>query len=592
MDENQSGEGKPMKKRGRIVLTALCLLLTLAGRAETGAPETYDAVIASSCVTDRIAVRTGPDAEADSPVLLYCGVPVRVLEEQGDWACVEAGGDGAVIRGYVPKDHLMRKNRNYGAPECLISAEAVSDRVVLRTEPREDAPQLRSWVDGVDVLGEAGEWRLVSSAGKTGYVRSNQLTNRHARIETAFVCPADDGSRAKVFADRELTVETGWLYAGALLTVKDFSPDGWAEAECLGVPDNAGDENNISGFLRVEDVQVFRQIWQVRCQTPTAYAAREIHLDAPQALSIPQGAALLVVGETADQYQAVYGLVNPAFTWRVDKDLVRLSDLPGKINGCGRIGFAYLPAVQDEQGYALGTKTYDASDGESLEDPCLENTAELLADLGEFLQLRVFGTSGFFVKTEGVRTVLEKDLIPLRSEDRIAGTWTAQKEDEGLWSFWIPAGEKVELTLSGSAGTQNYAADMPGEDVQYAVYIREGEQVTLSGDGWLTPFRQGEYPVLLPQDDPGDPLETEPVFAGTGRYFCTWQLANHDNWFDFRLEPLPGAQKPWAKITHLLSQGEEESVDYAVDGTVWLSVRPGEFLELHDCILFVNYGNG
>ena len=45
-----------MKKRGRIVLTALCLLLTLAGRAETGAPETYDAVIASSCVTDRIAV--------------------------------------------------------------------------------------------------------------------------------------------------------------------------------------------------------------------------------------------------------------------------------------------------------------------------------------------------------------------------------------------------------------------------------------------------------------------------------------------------------------------------------------------------------
>ena len=101
-----------MKKRGRIVLTALCLLLTLAGRAETGAPETYDAVIASSCVTDRIAVRTGPDAEADSPVLLYCGVPVRVLEEQGDWACVEAGGDGAVIRQKEGVRVLMLRNEH------------------------------------------------------------------------------------------------------------------------------------------------------------------------------------------------------------------------------------------------------------------------------------------------------------------------------------------------------------------------------------------------------------------------------------------------------------------------------------------------
>ncbi|MBR1585506.1 MAG: SH3 domain-containing protein [Clostridia bacterium] len=601
-----------MKKFLLLFLAALCLTpLGCRAEKENGLIP-YQAVIANPLVADRLNVREQPNAASASLGRFYSGTPVTVLDETTDgdgtvWARVQVHGGqwsnaSVLVEGYAMKQYLMRKNRNYGAPGLLVTAMPVDSRVVLRETPSGQGGQVAVISGRVNVLGDVGDdWRYVQRIGSDlhGYVRTAQLTDRVTEIPDAFVIPADGGDRVTLYQDKELTREAGVLYAGVPVRVTDYTRAGWAWVESYGDLNDHYERhsaNKMAGYVHQEDLTVFVQPWQVTEKMKDAYALRELSL--ADGAIVPQGAALTVLGETQDRYWALYGsMMDFGVAGMVEKSSVQLTGRYAGIHGGGRMGYADLPIGVDEEGYAEAFPIYTVPGDQ--EHSTWNRLAQLVRPVdGGMLQLRQRGEGNFFAPAEGVRLILEEDLwhdadreIAV-GENRIAG-----EDDAGLWLLTVEPGKEAALTLTKTetALPEVYHAAAGDQPVYYTVYIPAGTQVTLTGEGVLTAARQGSLPVLLNPDDPGDPMEDEALFSGSGRFFCDAQLPDEHNYFDYRLEPMPGAEEDaWAKVTSLFSDGEDAALDEAalIDPEMMVEINAGEFLELHNCVLYVNYGNG
>lgn len=594
------------------LLALCCLLSCIPAQAEAFTP--YEAVIANPLVADRLNIREKPDAEAASLGRFYSGTPVYVMDETADqegnvWAYVQVGygewDDPAVVRGYARREFLMRKNRNYGAPEKFVSAEPANGTVGLKTQPKAASPTTQILRDDVWVLGDVGDdWRYVmlKNAYGHGYVKTSQLKNRAIAVYGAFIAPSDGGEKAQVYADKELTKPVASVYAGAYAVITDFTRDGWAYIKCLGTMDayRADESSGICGYAAQKDLQVFVQPWGVETKAKTGYALQDIPLAGEYPLTIPKGAALVVMGEKDGKYQVNFRSMGSVLNTvaLVDKSLIYESGLTAsQLDEPVSIGFVKLPMHRDSEGYAEGSDMY-AFPGGAVEEPCFDEFCEVLAELpGGYLQARTQWERSFYVQEPEAEVIYRKDLWAKNAKEQGEGVWTADQDSAGLWLFAAEAGQSASLSLENEEKmiVLHYEiSPEDGENASYAVYVPAGTKVTLEGHGTVRPMKQdGDYPVLLSVKDSGEKPESEKLFEGSGRFFCDAQLADFYDYYSFRVRPVPGAKDPYFAVSSLFDGFDEQFGAGRQDGDNWfVDLAPGEFLTLHECELYIFYGNG
>ena len=605
-----------MKKRTRIfsALLALCCLLTLIPSALAEEFTPYEAVIANPLVADRLNIREKPNADAASLGRFYSGTPVYVMDETTDkegsvWAYVQVGhgewDDPAVVRGYARKEFLMRKNRNYGAPEKFVSAEPANASLGLKTQPKASSPTTKILRGSVWVLGDVGDdWRYVmlKDAYGHGYVKTNQLKNRVIEVYGAFIAPSDDGEKAAVYADKELTRPVASVYSGAYAVITDFTREGWAYVKCLGAMDayRADESAGICGYMAQKDLQVFVHPWGVETKVKTGYALRDIPLTGENPLTIPKGAALVVMGEKDGKYQVNFRSMGSVLETvaLVDKSLIYESGLTADhLDEPASIGFAKLPMHRDSEGYAEGSAMY-AFPGGTAEDHCFDDYCEVLAELPDgYLQARTQWERSFYVQEPEAEVIYRKDLWAKNAKDQGEGAWTADRDSAGLWLFTAEAGQSASLSLKNEEKLINLHYEIgpeEGANASYAVYVPAGTKVTLAGRGTVRPLAEGgDYPVLLSAKDSGGKSESEKLFAGSGRFFCDAQLTSFYDYHNFRIRPIAGAEDPYYAVTSLFGGFDEQFGVGMQDGDSWfVDLAPGQFLTLHNCELYIFYGNG
>lgn len=595
-----------MKRMGAVLLAAVCLVSAMGGAwAEGFAP--YGAVIANPQVADRLNVRQAPDAASASLGRFYSGTPVQVLRETRDkngtvWAYIQVGDgaweDAATVRGYVRKEYLMLKNRNYGAPQWFVSAEPANGHIAFRSAPQGGAPAVGALQNAVWVLGDVGDdWRYVMSREGEGhgYVRTQQLKNKTVEIPVAYLTPSDGAEGVALYADKDLERQAGFFYAGAPVRVVDFNRAGWARVQSYGTLCTRAEagEGFVEGYVKASELTVFIQPWEVLRRTKTGYALRDISL--PRSLGvIPQGAAVTVVGEYGGKYQACYSALGSAvdFCLLTDRESLRISDGASVPEGPAPLGYAYLPIPRDAEGYPEGFRQYYAPGGE-WEQQGFSSVCQVLSELADdWLQVRQLPENSFFVKREAGTEIVWMDGLEPASGGKGPGAWTAGEEDAGLWVF---TGDHAALRLkkAGSEREESYAVGEDGKNASYTVYIPAGTGVTLEGEGVMTPFRRESAPILLGRNA-RDIREDQPIFSGTGQFFCDGQIQTCHNYYDFRIRPVPGSTDSWFRIGSLFESPQEmqgganeEDGEYA-----YVSLLPGDMIELHDCELYVFFGNG
>jgi murein DD-endopeptidase MepM/ murein hydrolase activator NlpD len=113
-------------------------------------------------VTDRVALRAGPDARAPALDSLDVDTPVRIAAVAGDWVRVEVA-DGR--RGFI--------GGRYTSPAAPLRSTAVAAAAPLRDRPREDGVEVARLEAGerVEVLGRLGDHLYVRAPGRVAWLR-------------------------------------------------------------------------------------------------------------------------------------------------------------------------------------------------------------------------------------------------------------------------------------------------------------------------------------------------------------------------------------------------------------------------------------
>ncbi len=585
-----------MRKLLCAALAAVMLLALLpAARGET--PETYDAVAVCADLSERIEMKKKPEAESEPVCLIYGGTPVTVLNgDMGNgFALVAVEG----VAGYLPADRLMRKNRNYGAPELLFRAEVKKKAgAELRTAPDASADDSGTARESVYLLADMGNgWRYVMTNEKDrcGFVPAEELKDEEIYAEGAFLVPADGGDRVTVYADERMEIPAGFYYAGSGVYVEGCSPDGGYRVYCCGgITGEDGD--GPMGYVRREDVQIFVQPWEIvgRAVKGTVLEDLELGKTGP---FLPQGASLVIAGEYDGQYHIVFDDPETGLTCSrlVEKALVQATDVQADRHQPPRIAYGLLTASEDE-GFTL-------LDREN-EDECApweaeSGLCEIIGEGEDWYQARKLFEPNFFIEKTGVRIITA--LYPAATEKKGAGEWTVQEADEGLWLLTVEAGAEAHYVATMDEIVDEITASPSSGAAHYSVYLVPGMDITLTGDAVLTPASEDSLPVILPRH-PADMYTETVIFSGSGRFFCELQLPDYSNYFSYLVRPLPGAEESRVRVFTLFCDpdgfAESETViltdpdeSFAENG--WLvDLVPGQFLELENCTVEICYGNG
>ena len=603
-----------MKKRMAILLAAALLLGACAGMAE-GEFEPYWAAVAVFGEAEGVSLQKEPDHDADALALVYGGTPVEVLSVTDGpggerWAAVRVGhADAPEVTGYVPLKRLMTYNRNYGAPSLFRTAEVKNRAALLREQTDESAPGLRTR-DRLYLLADmGGGWLLAAeddSLQRAGYIRTEELESFRMDV-TAFVFP-DRGEKATVYRDKALSEPIGSFYAGVMTGVTDYSQEeGWAKVEGFGLWGGMSWDMNweLRGYISPDDLLVFTQTWDVDYQMPTGILLEDA-VD-QNGHELPEGSAVTIIGEMNGRIQIV------SYDWEIMDDIalavapedIEITDRPADNRGPARLGYAFWP---DGQAYGgnewilMGNEPNDSLPGDF--DGCL---SEVLGEEDGWYQLRCYERKNYWSPKAGAGYIAEADLIPERTESKGPGGWIAEAMDQGLWYMRVDAGQDAKLTLQKPGGeTERYIAEKSEEARYYTVYVTPGTRVTLEGTGEMIPLN-GEKPPVLVARDKRDVPEDEALFSGSGRYFCDTQIAiDNLGAFSYYIVPVDESRESWFTVSDLVSPGTRTELSYPGNGQwpdddemAWweqqgsfVDMYPGQFLELHHCVLYVFYGNG
>ncbi|MBR3016329.1 MAG: SH3 domain-containing protein [Clostridia bacterium] len=634
-------------KQISLIIIALCLAVAcpaLADRySEYGLDadtDGYLAVVANPKLSDRLNLREKPDSKSKSLGRFYSGTPVYVIDKRPVWdsdgrewarvdllANFEAGAD---VSGYMLKEYLMPMNVNFEAPQLFYRASA-SSRTNLLEEPRSGAKIVGEVGEGeIYLLGDIGDdWRLAANqAGEVGYIRASRVRDTRFEVKQAYLFPADGGGYVPIYEDKDLKKVCAKMYPGASVKIVDYSKaKGWATVECYGVPYEMKNEwvwqADIIGYVRLEDVTVFIQPWQAEVKLRTGIAKTDIETDADDVI-IPCGASVTVAGEMKEQYQVVYG--DATAGWYTEKMVsfskIELTDRPANDHGPAALGFALLPNDEtDPEGRQFIMTPIQKNPGNKWEEGSDYSETRLAEIIGEvekdgvsYWQLRNHSSGNFYMEKAKCQAILYSEMQNAEADlwEETDGTWTASEAEQGLWYYFLAPGQEGLLTLEKPDGTVVEYEIYEGtpNETAYSFFAEAGTKITVQGEGEVRPLRKEEGPYLLPPY-PGNYEENQEIFSGSGRFFCDWQLPDDINYFTLMIRPMEGSKDSYAAVSTIFGNADEtELVNFfPVSEEGWehegkmcdnespwdwydCMLLPGMFLEIHNCVVSVFFGNG
>lgn len=587
------GEITPMKKilRGILFVCLLALLLPACALGEKGG---YAAVVANPKTADRLILRRAPTQDGEVLGRFYSGTPVYVVSESGAWAFVRIGGENGGLTGYMKTEFLMKANRNHGAPSLFFTSYAAGASAPIYEKQSTGSRVLgRVQGGGVYVLGDMDDdWRYVydGGAGIYGYVRTAQLKAPCVDFY-AWLTPAEGETAVAVYADKECQNLIALYESTVSARVVGLSrAKGWAQVEIRGNRNTTEPFQGrfTAGYVRQENLTVFKQPWEMMYNQRVAYALKNIPITdqkTGEAYTIPAGARLKVLGKMAGGTMHIcYG--GPDSEYLVDyvpaEALHTESRLTSSLDAIPRRGYLLLKKQIDAEGWNLGVAAY-AAPQETKDGPLTylyEETVELLAVLGNgWYQARTYDYASIYIRYgDGDPLYLDSWLTP------------GGVQLETLYQFTAKAGETASITLKNQAWGLDQAFTIT--DASYVLFIPEGTEVAQNG-GTLVKTRVDGLQPLVPECT--SPEEGETLFAGSGRFFCDQQAGGTNiTYYSYIITPMNGYEDSYYVLSSLNTEnGEAIREDLAPGDSVMLDRQLfGMFLEVHNCRIQLFYGNG
>ncbi|MBQ4640488.1 MAG: SH3 domain-containing protein [Clostridia bacterium] len=552
---------------------AILLMLCLLPITVLAAPnfESIDAVVANQNVSDRLILRDRPSEKGKVLGRFYSGTPVLILSEEGDFCEVKVGN----LTGYMMRWYLEYELPNYDLPKLFYTGLVSKADAPVYDKASTSGSVIARANGQVQVLGDINDdWRYVKNGENYGYMRALHIKDVEMDIPVAYL-----STRVALCSDKKLTKETGAVYAGGtVVRVLDASRSGyWARVQVLGVP-GATAGPMTEGYISQDYLNVFIWPWQ---QTQASYAVGRL----TQAISLPsvnydggqvqaeENTLVTILGETETKYHIL-------FDWgqgMVDKAIVQR--YTGRSAGNGGIthwGYALL-SPEDErrwehsatsriQGYTIGTR----------------------------MQVEWGYNQIDFLDAENTIILTDKDLKKYLP-DLPEGAFEITDKNTAIWHFTVKEGNTATLSMENEAWNIHIENQQFGPG-SYSYHLPSGTKGNLQGAAWcsdkaLTP----DLKLYTLRSE----WAAEPAFTGSARYFCDWQIASHGSWYGYRAVPMENCDESYFIISDLNTLQEEDAAGRYVDlnGLTYeeencFHLLPGQFIELHNCILYYDFGNG
>lgn len=550
-----------------LVALLLLLLLPMAAFAESRA------VVANPHVADRLILRSEPSDKGNILGRFYTGTPITVLEKNNDFCKVQLGS----LQGYMKTVYLAFPLRNYDFETCYFTA--------LPNRP--DAPIYNKASTAGQVIGRANEkvyilgdinddWRYVLSGENYGYMRAIHLNDTELLVRCAYL-----STRVELYSDKKLTKKTGAVYqANTQVRVVDASRNGnWAKVEITGTYMEPGMEQNpVSGYMSQSHLNLFLFPWETMDYTLRAGILQEdlavFSKWSGNTSYLKKGTMAAICGETEEEYHLIWDTA----TALVPKEKVTLLQHQ-QANRSGIVkpmGFALLQPG-DEKRWMHNAQN------------------QLIQQKGDQLQILTYNDMEW-MDAENVLILKNADLYHRILPTIPAGDFAITDKNSAIWYFQVEKGQTANLSMKNE--TWNIAVENKTfTEGIYAYHLPEGTTGLLEGAEWNTGF-SSLFSSLTPSYLLRELQEETPFFQGSGRLYGDIHLSDQSAWYTYRAMPLPGCEEASFTLTPLNTLNPEitpctvDLFNLTYEDENIFRLTPGTFVELVNCELYFDFGNG
>lgn len=551
-------------------LLLFCLLPLTGMAAENTEPR--QAVVANRNVADRLILRASASENGRVIGRFYSGTPVTVVsgDENTEWCSVQVGS----LKGYMKSAYLAFEVPNYELPRLFYTARTKKADAPIYNKASTSGKVVARADGDVYILGDINDdWRYVKSGGSYGYMRAIHLNAAQMDIPLAYL-----STRTALYSDTKLTRETGAVYYGNTpVRVVDASRSGgWAKVEILGLP-GAMDGPDITGYVHQTYLNVFIHPWDTAHKSTFSKGRllEDIPLPAAQhnngRILAAKDTMVTVIGETKDEWHiicndnAAQSLVQKNKVHIVEKSAANLWRMDWN-------GFVLLsPDSELYWNYPALTR--------------------LVGEYNGLLQVEWGYGRTVFIPTAEATIITNDDLFKYHLRTLPEGDFSITEDASAIWHFDVREGKTATLSMENEA----YHIRMENQvftEGSYSFYLPAGTAGTLRGAVWSSD--KGSNPDIRLYTCFSEWAD-EAAFTGSARYFCDWQINDNGNFYGYRAEPIPGCEESYFIISDLTCPENEYKVDLnnlEHEEENRLCPQPGQFIELKNCILYYDFGNG
>lgn len=556
-----------MMKKFLAILLFFCLLPAACPALETDDPR--QAVVANRNIADRLILRASASENGRVIGRFYSGTPVTVIsgDENTQWCSVQIGN----LKGYMMSAYLAFDVPNYDMPQLFYTARTKKADTAIYNKASTSGKVIARVSGDVYILGDIDDdWRYVKSGDHYGYVRAARLNNTEMNVPLAYL-----SIKTELYSDTKLTKTTGNVYYGGTpVRVVDASRSGgWAKVEISGTP-GAMNTLGIAGYVPQYYLNVFVWPWSIRDYSfSTGRLSDSIVLKGiagdDYSVTASKNSLVTVIGEAEGKWHVVCSDGQAL----VDRHLITIEEKYAANNQ--HIAWKGFVILSDDSEM-------------NWQYPAL---TKLVGDYEGMLQVEWgFGQTGF-IPAEEAAVISNDDLYKYHLGTLPEGDFTITEETAAIWHFDVKVGQTATLTMKN----ETYHIQVENQvftEGSYSFYLPAGTAGTLRGAAWSSD--KGSTPDIrlytcFPE------WADEAAFSGSARYFCDWQINDNGNFYGYRAEPIPGSEESYFIISDLTCPENGYKVDlYAMEHEEenFLVPQPGQFIELKNCILYYDFGNG